>query len=205
MSKTPVIGSTVLYTLSAADAAAINKRRRDFDAHRKTGAYTDTGYVAHFGNAAIAGEVYPATVLRVWGGDLVNLKAHLDGTDDFWATSVAKGDGPRCWAWPEAETAPRPAAGEPISDQSRADELAGRFAYHPPADQATVRAHETVRELCGHFAAILDRICPASREKSLALTAVQEAMMWANAAIAIHGGPCPEWAASLAAKTEDDL
>lgn len=68
-------------------------------------------------------------------------------------------------------------------------ELANRFAYHPPQDQLTIDAHESVRHHTGTLAQTLNALLPDSREKSLALTALQETMMWANAAIAVHGGP----------------
>lgn len=67
------------------------------------------------------------------------------------------------------------------------EEVRKRFQYHQPADDMTRDAHSSVRGV--HLDAVvqIDHLCPESREKSLALTALQEAMMWANAAIAIHG------------------
>ncbi|SFA60744.1 hypothetical protein SAMN05444374_11612 [Rhodococcoides kroppenstedtii] len=95
------IGRTVLYTLSADDAAAITKRRADFAEHRKTDDYRDTGYVAHVGNQVREGDVFPAVVIRVWeAAGSANLHVLLDGTDTFWACSVSEGKGPRTWAWP---------------------------------------------------------------------------------------------------------
>ena len=59
-----------------------------------------------------------------------------------------------------------------------------RFGYHAPKDDATVKRHQTVRnatrDLADHYAETL----PAGREKSLALTKLEEAMFWGNAAIA---------------------
>lgn len=66
------------------------------------------------------------------------------------------------------------------------DELLNRFAYHPPKDEAAKMAHEIVRATVGTLAVSLNDLLPESREKSLALTALQEVMMWSNAAIAIH-------------------
>ena len=34
------------------------------------------------------------------------------------------------------------------------------------------------------LAYLIDELCPASREKSLALTKIEESIMWANASIA---------------------
>lgn len=104
---TPTIGHIVHYTLTAADAQAINKRRSDFDAFRQTLAGTPdpghrgaTGHVAHLGNQATAGDVSPAVVVRTFGGAEANLQVLLDGTDTYWATSRTEGDQPGFWAWP---------------------------------------------------------------------------------------------------------
>lgn len=67
-----------------------------------------------------------------------------------------------------------------------ATELANRFAYHPPKDDGVKEVHEDIREVCVAVALALNEYLPESREKSLALTAAQETMMWANASIAIH-------------------
>jgi hypothetical protein len=70
------------------------------------------------------------------------------------------------------------------------DDLNDRFRYHPPTTQARIDAHQGVRDRARGLALWLNDHLPESREKSLALTAVQEAAMWANAAVAIHGeGP----------------
>lgn len=96
---TPSIGRIVHYTLTDYDANAINKRRVDFAEHRRTEGYADTGYVAHYGNEARAGDAYPALIVRTWGGS-VNLKVQLDGTDEYWATSRSQGEGAGFWNWP---------------------------------------------------------------------------------------------------------
>lgn len=80
------IGRIVLYTLSEQDATAITKRRSD---------------TAHVGNQVREGDVFPAVIARVWeAAHSANLKVLLDGTDDYWATSVSEGDKPRSWSWP---------------------------------------------------------------------------------------------------------
>lgn len=59
------------------------------------------------------------------------------------------------------------------------------LSYHP----LTLRRgeiHETLRDAAKQLADAYDRHCPPSRESSLAFTAVQESLMWANAAVAIH-------------------
>lgn len=66
-----------------------------------------------------------------------------------------------------------------------ADDLHHRHAHHPPTGPA-VALHEEIRERGIEFAVWLNEHLPESRELSLALTAVQETTMWANAAVAIH-------------------
>lgn len=64
------------------------------------------------------------------------------------------------------------------------DDLNRRFNYHQPSNQEVVDKHQQVREGCHYAANIVATACPEGREKSLALTKLEEAMMWANAAIA---------------------
>jgi len=62
-------------------------------------------------------------------------------------------------------------------------DLANRFTYHPPkGDQAD--RYVAIRERAHDLAEFIDESCPDSREKSLAVTSLEEAVMWANAAIA---------------------
>lgn len=46
------------------------------------------GAQAHIGNDVRAGDICPAMVVASFGGDMVNLKVMLDGSDEYWATSV---------------------------------------------------------------------------------------------------------------------
>jgi hypothetical protein len=62
-------------------------------------------------------------------------------------------------------------------------ELANRFKYHQP-DQVRRASHERVRLAAGDLADEINIHAPDGREKSLAITKIEEAMMWANAAIA---------------------
>lgn len=70
-----------------------------------------------------------------------------------------------------------------IRSALRPEELERRFAYHPPkGGQAAL--YERNR---ADFRGIAERISalgPSSRELSLALTALEEALMWVNAHIA---------------------
>ncbi|QFQ97466.1 hypothetical protein F9278_15985 [Streptomyces phaeolivaceus] len=107
----PSIGRIVHYTLSGQDAEAINRRRRDSQAFRSNfsgpsgpGDAGADGHVAHVGNHAQEGDVYPAMIVRIFGEtpeSAVNLQVSLDGNDVFWATSRTLGEGPSYWAWPE--------------------------------------------------------------------------------------------------------
>lgn len=69
-----------------------------------------------------------------------------------------------------------------------ADEIERRLGFHPgtPETYPLYEANRIkARELAEHF----DNTCPPGRELSLALTAVQEALMWANAAVACNLAP----------------
>ena len=65
-------------------------------------------------------------------------------------------------------------------------ELKNRFSYHPPKSQEVAQSHEFIREMCLELAKSISAVVPPGREQALALTAVQEAMMWANAGIACN-------------------
>lgn len=64
-------------------------------------------------------------------------------------------------------------------------ELERRFKYHAPDAEKGMR-HELLRERCRGLAGLIDALCVDGREKSLAITALEEALMWANASVARH-------------------
>jgi hypothetical protein len=64
-----------------------------------------------------------------------------------------------------------------------ASELETRFTYHPPKGDQAAR-YQQIRQEARSLAERIDAGCPESREKSLALTSLEQAVMWANAAIA---------------------
>jgi hypothetical protein len=68
-------------------------------------------------------------------------------------------------------------------------ELEHRFAFHPANTTERQDAHQLVRRTCHRAAQNIEGLCPDGREKSLAITKLEEAMMWANAAIARAPGP----------------
>lgn len=62
-------------------------------------------------------------------------------------------------------------------------ELENRFTYHPPSG-AQPAQYTAIRSMALVFAQKINQIVPESREKSLALTNLEQTVMWANAAIA---------------------
>lgn len=63
------------------------------------------------------------------------------------------------------------------------DAIENNFSYHAPKDGQPEK-YEEIRGKGREFARLIDGLCPDSREKSLALTKLEEAVMWANASIA---------------------
>jgi len=66
------------------------------------------------------------------------------------------------------------------------EEITRRFTYHAPK-QGQPELYEAIRHVARDFAACINDLCPESREKSLAVTKLEEAVMWANASIARAG------------------
>lgn len=90
MSTQPLtIGRVVHYRLSQYDVEQIEYARTSLP-HRTRG------------NQVAAGDVYPATVVRVNSDTSANLQVHLDGPDTHWATSRESGpaDHDGRWFWP---------------------------------------------------------------------------------------------------------
>lgn len=65
----------------------------------------------------------------------------------------------------------------------RAIEVGNRFMYHPPTPDKSER-YELIRRSALELAGLLTSECPESRELSLAITKLEEAVFWANASIA---------------------
>ena len=63
------------------------------------------------------------------------------------------------------------------------EELNKNYTYHPPKNNQTSRYAE-IRSQAKGLAFYINDSCPDSREKSLALTKLEECVMWANASIA---------------------
>jgi hypothetical protein len=63
------------------------------------------------------------------------------------------------------------------------DELDTRFTYHPPTPEQ-VPLYEATREVARGMADFINETCPDGREKSLAMTHLDEVVFWTNAGIA---------------------
>lgn len=63
------------------------------------------------------------------------------------------------------------------------EEIEHRFTYHAPK-KGQPEKYEAIRDLAKTLAHFIEDVCPDSREKSLAFTNLEQAVMWANAAIA---------------------
>lgn len=62
-----------------------------------------------------------------------------------------------------------------------------RFAFHAASTQEKRDEHSSARAVLRTAALRIDALCPDGREKALAITKLEEAMMWANAGIARAG------------------
>jgi hypothetical protein len=67
------------------------------------------------------------------------------------------------------------------------EELITRFTYHAPRENQNER-YADIRGIAHHFADQIVKWTPESREQSLALTALEEVVFWASAAIARREG-----------------
>ena len=60
------------------------------------------------------------------------------------------------------------------------------YKYHAPKS-GQPEIYEQLRASIKVAAVLINELCPESRERSLAFTKLEEAVMWANASIARHG------------------
>lgn len=67
------------------------------------------------------------------------------------------------------------------------EDIANRFAFHPATTQEKRDEHTSIRQTCRRLADELNERLPEGREKSVAITKLEEVMFWANAAIARQG------------------
>ena len=57
------------------------------------------------------------------------------------------------------------------------------YQYHAPKKDQPVK-YEKIRDKAKELAILINTECPDSREKSIAFTNIETAIMWANASIA---------------------
>ncbi|GED17351.1 MULTISPECIES: Acb2/Tad1 domain-containing protein [Aneurinibacillus] len=62
-------------------------------------------------------------------------------------------------------------------------QIENNFKYHKPKEGQPEK-YTLIREKAKELAYLVDKECPNSREKSLAMTNLEQAIMWANASIA---------------------
>ena len=63
------------------------------------------------------------------------------------------------------------------------EQIENNFKYHAPKEDQPERYNE-LREKAKELAYLIEDLCPNSREKSLAITNLEQSVMWANASIA---------------------
>jgi phage-related tail fiber protein len=63
------------------------------------------------------------------------------------------------------------------------NDIDNRFTYHPPSETKATK-HVMIRESGKTLTEIVNEMVPDGREKSLAITKIEEAVMWANAGLA---------------------
>ena len=66
------------------------------------------------------------------------------------------------------------------------EEIENRFTYHAPKP-GQPEIYQDIRTLAKELALDINEFVPEGREKSLAFTKLEEAVMWSNAGIARHG------------------
>ena len=62
-------------------------------------------------------------------------------------------------------------------------EVDQRFSYHSPKGNQSQRYVE-LRDTARQYVVLILELCPDSRERSVAIRKLEEAVMWANASIA---------------------
>lgn len=63
------------------------------------------------------------------------------------------------------------------------ERIENAFTYHRPKEGQPEK-YEALRAKAKELAYLVEELCPDSREKSLAMTKLEESSMWANASIA---------------------
>ena len=63
------------------------------------------------------------------------------------------------------------------------NQIENNFMYHAPKEGQNEK-YVAIRGRAKELAYLIDEMCPNSREKSLAMTKLEESVMWANASVA---------------------
>lgn len=63
------------------------------------------------------------------------------------------------------------------------EQIENNFKYHSPKEGQPEK-YTQLREKAKELAYLIEELAPQSREKSLAITKLEESIMWANASIA---------------------
>lgn len=61
--------------------------------------------------------------------------------------------------------------------------IENNFKYHAPKEGQPEKYH-ALREKAKELAYLMEKLCPPGREKALAMTQLEQSVMWANASIA---------------------
>lgn len=104
MAPIPSPGRIVNYVITADQAREINNRRAHADAHRSVHKAAANGTMVHVGASVTEGRKFPMIITAVHGDEptsLINGQVFLDGNDSLWVTSIAPGDQPGTYSWPQ--------------------------------------------------------------------------------------------------------
>ena len=66
------------------------------------------------------------------------------------------------------------------------EDIDNRFIYHAPKP-GQPEIYQELRSKAKELAELMNKHCPESREKSLAITELENSVFWTNASIARHG------------------
>ena len=79
----------------------------------------------------------------------------------------------------------------PITDKEQA-EIDNKHTYHAPS-KAQIKAYPLIREKAKELEILIRRLCPPSRERSVAITQIETGVFWANAAKARNEKDDPDF------------
>lgn len=106
---------------------------------------------------------------------LVNVTAKINSSKQEYGDRLYWSEGIESLSYKEIEK-PQPKKNKAIENM---------FSYHPPKEGQPEK-YTAIREKAKELACLIDDMCPDSRDKSLAITNLQQATFWANASIAIN-------------------